>query len=557
MSSREETPPPSRRCSEQIGGEIHAQTPCGGSDCDDTDDTIYGTAPERCDAAGVDEDCNPETIRDASDGSTDGDEDRDGFISDTCFNVRADGSENRGDDCDDTRGGTNPGASDVCGGGDQDCDGMVDEEPSILYYFDADGDGYGVNADESNVLACSPPTSSYTLLEGDCDETRPGVHPGVPEMCNGLDDDCDGSTDPGCSCIEGTSQTCGPPTEVGNCTQSSRLCTAAGAWPTDCPGAVYPGTEVCGGGDEDCDGTTDESGASDAPLFYLDSDRDGFGDPARPTRVCATRVGGLAEPHVSNADDCNDSDDTFRPTAVESCDGFDENCNGVVDDVPGGCECTNGATRPCGPSEAGIGACQNGTQTCTAGAWGACVGAVTPSTEVCDPSGVDEDCDGMANEAGALGETIFYRDSDGDGYGDISTTTLACSAPTGYVADNTDCIDRDSDAHPGQRSYFNVPACRSGGTGTRGVASLGQDPARWYCGLVLAQESDWDYDCDGSGVVNVLYGCDFGCTPSSGASFSLAYTWEDCGQDIAHRTCERSGGSCGPGPSYTDRSSCR
>jgi len=528
---------------------------CGGSDCDDTNDMIYGTAQEICDGAGVDEDCNPETIRDASVGSTDGDEDMDGFISDECSNVRADGTLNEGDDCDDSRSGTNPGASDVCGGGDQDCDGAVDEEPSILYYFDMDGDGYGVNTADSNVLACSPPSASYTLLEGDCDETRPNVHPGLPEMCNGLDDDCDGSTDPGCSCLEGSPQTCGPPTEVGECAQSTRLCTAAGEWPTSCPGAVYPATEVCGGGDEDCDGTTDESGASDAPLFYLDADRDGYGDPASPMRVCATRLGELAQPHVSNNGDCDDSRDTFSPTAIESCDGFDENCNGIVDDVPGGCDCTEGETQPCGPPEAGVGACRNGTQTCSSGRWGACVGAVTPTTEVCDGS-TDEDCDGMVDEPGAVGETLFYRDADSDGFGDISTTALACGAPAGYVTDNTDCIDSNDDAHPGQTSHFRTPACVNGLSPSYGHPTGGG--TTWHCGFTPVTEADWDYNCNGIASFDLVF-CSFGCPATTGAAFSLSYTYEDCGQDLPHQTCRiLSGGSCGadPASTFTDTAGC-
>ncbi|MCA9605015.1 MAG: putative metal-binding motif-containing protein [Myxococcales bacterium] len=530
---------------------------CGGGDCDDENAAIYSTAQEICDDVGVDEDCNPETIRDASAGSTDGDEDMDGFVSDDCFNLRPDSTENRGTDCDDTRAGVNPGESDVCGGGDQDCDGSVDEEPSILYYFDMDGDGYGVNVSDSNVLACSPPSASYTLLEGDCDETRPGVHPGVPDSCNGLDDDCDGSADPGCACTDGTSQTCGPSTTTGDCAQSTRVCTA-GAWPMACPGAVYPGTEVCGGGDEDCDGTTDESGASDAMLFYRDSDRDGYGDPASPMRVCATRVGGLPDPYVPNSRDCNDGDDGISPTAVESCDGVDENCNGMVDDVPGGCVCTNGTTRPCGPPEAGTGNCRNGTQTCTSGRWGTCDGAVVPGTETC--GGGDEDCDGSTDESGAVGELLFYRDADGDGYGSISMTRLACAAPTGYVADNTDCIDADANAHPGQRTYYAEPACLSGSPHYGyPIPGMGYSD-RWYCDFTLATEADWDYDCTGYVSVGPDWGatCGVSCTGTAGLyNPFFANDPSDCGQVVTNwKRCELSGSSCG-GTMFSDTARCR
>jgi len=64
--------------------------------------------------------------------------------------------------------------------------------------------------------------------------------------------------------------------------------------------------------------------------------------------------------------------------------------------------------------------------------------------EVCDS--VDNDCDGSVDEGSV---TTWYRDVDGDGFGDPLATQAACSRPTGFVADNTDCDDEDIDSYPG------------------------------------------------------------------------------------------------------------
>jgi hypothetical protein len=115
-----------------------------------------------------------------------GDEDGDGFTVE-------DG------DCDDADPAVNPDAVEVCGGADEDCDGLVDEaDPDLVdiptVYADADGDGWGAGP---GVTACDPP-SGTTLLDGDCDDTDAAVSPGATEVCrNGVDDDCDGTAN-GC-----------------------------------------------------------------------------------------------------------------------------------------------------------------------------------------------------------------------------------------------------------------------------------------------------------------------------------------------------------------------
>lgn len=101
----------------------------------------------------------------------------------------------------------------------------------------------------------------------------------------------------------------------------------------------------------------------------------------------------------ADADDCAPDDPLIHPRGGDernACDGVDNNCNGQIDE---GCECTG--PRPCHPlgldaAVVGVGACVAGEQACVAGRLGDCLGAVFPSTEICDD--VDNDCDGEVDE---------------------------------------------------------------------------------------------------------------------------------------------------------------
>jgi hypothetical protein len=103
--------------------------------------------------------------------------------------------------------------------------------------------------------------------------------------------------------------------------------------------------------------------------------------------------------------------------------------------------CTDGQTRACGSD---VGACQKGVQTCVRGGWSSeCVGQVRPVAEICG-DGIDNDCDGQVDETKS-----FYRDADGDGWGNDGQTIMACSVPAGYVEQVGDCDDNDASVYPG------------------------------------------------------------------------------------------------------------
>lgn len=170
--------------------------------------------------------------------------------------------------------------------------------------------------------------------------------------------------------------------------------------------------------------------------------------------------------------------------------------------------CTNGQTKSCytGPAGTeGVGVCKAGTETCSQGSWGSCIGQVLPTAETCN--GLDDDCDGQVDNGnpgggaacitGKLGvcsqgteqcqggalqcvqttmasaevcnglddncngvvdegvRNTYYQDADGDGYGNPSVSIQACSQPAGYVTDNTDCNDNNAAIHPGAPEVCN------------------------------------------------------------------------------------------------------
>ncbi|MBL7765535.1 MAG: fibronectin type III domain-containing protein [Chitinophagaceae bacterium] len=297
------------------------------------------------------------------------------------------------------------------------------------YYADADGDGYGNAA--ISLQACTQP-SGYVFDQSDCNDTNSSIHPNAPELCNGIDEDCDGLIDEG---VQTTYYADVDGDGYGNAAVDSLACSAPAGYVAtagdcnDSDNSIHPGaTEICNGIDEDCNGIVDDGLLT---TFYADADGDGYGNPLVDSMACSSPSG-----YVLDNTDCDDNEILIH-TPINYYVDADQDGYGSATIVA---LCTLSA--PIGYSTNALD-CADGN------------GAIHPgATEICN--GIDDDCDGLVDmdDPGINGAPLWYADVDGDGFGDPGSSIYACNQPTGYLSNNTDCNDADSSEHPGQVWYF-------------------------------------------------------------------------------------------------------
>jgi len=415
-------------------------------DCDDNDPDIYPGADETP-YDGIDQDCNGSDLNDL---------DGDGYSQDPW---------GTGSDCDDKNPSLNPAAEEIGDGIDNNCNDQIDEG---TYAYDDDGDGYseangdcddanlyifpgagetpydGIDQDCDGADLTDVDGDGFTATEaggGDCEDNDPAINPYATEVCDGVDNNCDGEIDEGVKTTwyldedgDGYAISEGGVTYTG-CTVPDE----SGQWiltTGDCDDAnanINPNaTEVCDEADNDCDGAIDEWVTV---TFYQDGDGDGYGTST--TIQACTRPGGYAV--VSG--DCDDTYVGTYPGASEQCDGMDNDCDGVVDDDVKIWTWYRDADGD-----------EYGTLGSTTSGCAAPTGYVGNSSdcndddpdinpvaiEVCDSA--DNDCDGNTDEGVT---TTYYKDNDGDGHG-TDNTIQACSRPAGYATVSGDCDDRDA-----------------------------------------------------------------------------------------------------------------
>jgi hypothetical protein len=288
--------------------------------------------------------------------STCGDNDGDGFCEET-------------GDCDDNDPEVNPLISEECNGKDDDCDGDIDED--FWKVGSKLGNQCGIGACYG-IWVCTPDGSNVVCNN----KYFPGE---MEEICgDSVDNDCDGYEDEefeyladgskliGCVCKNGGTKPCG--SNIGECREGYQIC-VKNEW-TTCMNEITPIVEVCNQRDDDCDGIVDNLGGKKSV--------------------------------IQTACQCYDK----NPPTNEACNDIDDDCDGDIDESI--ICCSPGETRSCGSD---VGTCMFGIQNCFDGYWGPCQGGVTSVKEVCYNE-VDDDCDGIADEACSTYETCRNRVKD-------------------------------------------------------------------------------------------------------------------------------------------------
>ncbi len=556
-----DTPPDHADTADSLDSEAEDATPaCGngvveaGEECDDGEGGNSDTLPDACRTTCALPSCG-DGVRDSGEGCDDGNSvDDDGCTNGCALPSCGDGIVQAGEECDDGNSVETDGCLPTCTAarcgdhvveaGVEECDG----EPDRTCATDCGTTGTQACVDCGWSAACTPPAETCNGSDDDCDgdadedfpcvqgatdapcETSCGSVGTGPcsvacsaappeacappiEICNGLDDDCDGRTDNGFPCIQLTVAAC--TTSCGS--SGTGLCSAGCETPE--PSACLPPAESCNAMDDDCDGTTDDEFACIQGALTPCTTSCGSTGQGICSASCRVPTGGGCSP------------------PAEACNGRDDDCDTAIDD---GFACIQGAV--------GI-AC---VTTCGSTGTGICgVGCDVPGPASCIPpiescNGADDDCDGGIDESfacvrGAPGIACTTT----CGSAGTGTCTSSCTSPSSAdctpppevcngVDDDCDTVRDDGFACiQGSASAACTTSCGSTGRGPCSTTCTPAPPAS--CTAPLETCNGADDDCDG--LTDEGYLCIPGQTRSCSTPCGTTHTqtctsscsWSACG----------------------------